>query len=267
MYPAFSGPFLRRTRNTGRAASTSLIGAVAAALFLLSSFWAPVEAQSLRGSPRSLDVQNQMARRHDFSYIATTSQVERFIAAGYLVPVRGNRDFRVHDGVSFPYAREAVRTFLQRLGRQYRNACGEQLVVTSLTRPLSRQPRNASSESVHPTGMAVDLRRSKRSQCRAWLERTLLALERQGVLEATREYWPPHYHIAVFPEPYRQYVADLDSRQEAPSDGGPAGLYQVRAGPLGDRPFRGHSGRRSPGCQQALFRPHPPRATPPDSRV
>lgn len=175
-----------------------------------------------------------MAQMHGYTYIATTQQLEKFIAAGYLVPIRGNQDFRIHSGVSFPYARRTVQTFLERLGSQYRSACGEQLVVTSLTRPKSRQPRNASSESVHPTGMAVDLRLSRRSQCRAWLERVLLSLEQRGVLEATREKWPPHYHIALFPEPYTTYVAALEGRDEghedAPADDGPAGDYVVKAG-------------------------------------
>jgi len=60
---------------------------------------------------------------------------------------------------------------------------------------------------VHPTGMAVDLRKSRRAACRAWLERTLLGLERRDLVEATRERWPAHYHVAVFPEPYHRYVA------------------------------------------------------------
>ena len=38
--------------------------------------------------------------------------------------------------VSFPFARPEVELFVQRLSGQYRRACGEQLVVTSLTRPI-----------------------------------------------------------------------------------------------------------------------------------
>lgn len=227
-----------RNPRAGRFDSVAGRTVAIAVILFLSCVWAPVNAQSLRGSPRSLDIQNQMARLHDYSYIVTPAQLERFVAAGYLVPVRGNADFRINSGVSYPYARKTVQTFLARLGNQYRSACGEQLVVTSLTRPKTRQPRNASSESVHPTGMAIDLRRSRRSQCRAWLERVLLSLEQQGVLEATREYWPPHYHIALFPEPYETYVAGLENRDDgreenrndAPADGGATGEYLVKAG-------------------------------------
>lgn len=165
----------------------------------------PVQAQSLRGSRASLDLQVRMATQHDFTYVNSTSHLQRFVEAGYLVRVRGNADYQLKRQ-SPSYARPEVVLFLERLGKQYHEACGEPLVVTSLTRPKSRQPRNASPRSVHPTGMAVDLRRSWSRSCRGWLEAVLLHLEGQGVLEATRESRPPHYHVAVFPEPYARYV-------------------------------------------------------------
>jgi len=199
--------------------------AASLSLVLLSGFAPPSAAQSLKGSPRSLDIQNQMARLHDFSYLANAGQVKRFVENGYLVRVHGNLNFRVHKHVSFPYARKAVRKFLHRLGAQYRSACGRQLVVTSLTRPYTHQPRNASSESVHPTGMAVDLRLSRSSRCRAWLEQVLLSLERAGVVEATRERWPPHYHVVVFPEPYVKYVARITGPEESAEE--PTDAVQV----------------------------------------
>lgn len=170
------------------------------------------EAQSLGGSSASLDRQERAAKAHDFTYLQSPGQVERFVKAGYLEQVRPNRDFTLH-GVSFPFARPETRTFILRLSSQYRRACGEKLVVTSLTRPISRQPRNASSRSVHPTGMAIDVRRSNNRPCRIWLESVLLSLEGSGLLEATRERYPPHYHIAVYPKPYAQYVASLTARQ------------------------------------------------------
>lgn len=174
-----------------------------------------VEAQSLRGSPASLDLQNRVAHQHDFTYLSNPAQVKKFVDLNLLVPVPGNSSYRLH-AVSFPYARPEAKLFIERLAAQYRNACGEKLVVTSLTRPRNRQPRNASSRSVHPTGMAIDLRRSRKASCRSWLERTLLSLENQGVLEATRENYPPHYHVTVFPAPYEQYVATLIKRAASP---------------------------------------------------
>jgi len=183
---------------------------------------ADTNGQSLRGSRASLDLQNRIAAQHDFTYLATSSQMRRFVEAGYLVRVRSNGDVRLK-WERGAYARPEVALFIERLGRQYRAACGEQLVVTSLTRPTSRQPRNASPRSVHPTGMAIDLRRSGRRACRGWLEGTLLELERAGVLEATRESRPSHYHVAVFPNQYSRYV---ESRLASL----PRSTYRVQSG-------------------------------------
>jgi hypothetical protein len=191
----------------------------------MAAFSTPAHAQSLKGSKRSLDAQNRVAEQHDFTYISTTAQAKRFVELGYLVHVKSNGDYHVNR-ISHPYARPEVELFVSRLGRQFRGACGEQLVITSLTRPTSRQPRNASSRSVHPTGMAMDVRRSNSRACRSWLEKVLLSLEGAGVLEATRERNPPHYHIALFPNQYASYV---DRRL---ADAGRSGEqeYRVRSG-------------------------------------
>jgi nucleoid-associated protein YgaU len=66
--------------------------------------------------------------------------------------------------------------------------------------------------------MAVDLRYSYNRTCRSWLERVLLDLEGAGVLEATRERSPVHYHVAIFPREYTAYVGALDSRQIATAE-------------------------------------------------
>ncbi len=173
---------------------------------------AATEGQSLRGSTVSVERQNHVARQHDYSFLRTTSDVRRFVGLGLLVPVEGSAHYELA-AVSQPFARPAVRLFIERLSQQYMAACGEKLVVTSLTRPTTRQPRNASDQSVHPAGMAVDLRISNRSACRRWLEDTLLSLEKAGVLEATRERRPAHYHIAIFPTPYLAWVDQLERQR------------------------------------------------------
>ncbi len=169
----------------------------------------PAAGQSLRGSRSSVSRQYQAAQDHDFTFLRSAQQIRQFVEAGYLVEVPGNAHYVVTENASYPYARPEVKLFLERLGAQYMAACNERLVVTSLVRPSTDQPENASGRSVHPTGMAVDIRRSNQRSCRTWIEDVLLNLERQGVLEATRERWPPHYHVAVFPQPYARYVAAL----------------------------------------------------------
>lgn len=195
-----------RQRAPGGIVRQVSVPSIVAALILLLAM--PLEAASLRPSRASLNRQNAQARSHDFTFLDNRTQLQQFVDKGWLVPVRPNRNLAL-DGVSFPYARPAVRLFLQRLSGQYRGACGEQLVVTSLTRPRRYQPRNASPRSVHPTGMALDLRRPRNRRCRAWLEGVLLELEKKRVLEASRERRPPHYHLAVFPRPYERYVKAL----------------------------------------------------------
>lgn len=191
------------------------------------------EGQRLRGSRASMDEQNRQADLHDFTRIRTPAEVDRFVKLGLLVRLHGNRDYRLHN-VSYPYARPAVKLFVERLSGQYRSACGEELVVTSLTRPSTRQPRNSSERSVHPAGMAVDFRRSNSPACRRWIERVLLGLEAEGVLEATRERNPPHYHVAVYPNEYEPYAERRQAAEAARARMAQAAptvkRYQVRNG-------------------------------------
>lgn len=180
---------------------------VAALCLLTLSATALTDAQSLVGSRESLLRQDEQAKAEDFTYLRTAADVRDYAKRGILVRVSGNADYDVEsDEVSFPYARPEVKLFIERLADQYRSACGEKLVVTSLTRPITRQPRNASILSVHPTGMAADLRRSFITACRSWLEATLLDLEGRNVVEATKEQYPPHYHVALFPARYLRSI-------------------------------------------------------------
>ena len=166
-------------------------------------------AQSaLRGSREKMLRQHSVAESSDYPFLETPADVEQYAELGVLVPVDPSRDLRLGK-VSFAVTRPVVRTFVQRLARQYHEACGQPLVVTSLTRPVTEQPENASELSVHPAGMAVDIRSEPRRGCRRWLERTLLSLQDEGVLEVTKERRPAHYHIAVFPQQYAALVERL----------------------------------------------------------
>ena len=161
-------------------------------------------AQSLRGSGASVERMYRYAVQDRLTFYETAAGVKRAVSRGDLVALRGSGAFEVHR-VNFPYVRPATKTFVDRLAEQYERVCGEPLVVTSGVRPESRQPRNSSDLSVHPTGMAVDLRRPD-GKCLTWLRRTLLDLETDGVIEATEEHRPAHFHVAVFAEEYVRYV-------------------------------------------------------------
>jgi LysM domain-containing protein/uncharacterized protein DUF5715 len=164
------------------------------------------DAQTLHGSRGSVERMYGQARKQDLTFYRSGRGVRSAAAEGDLVRLRGNDDYRVADA-SYPYALPTTRTFVQRLAAQYRDACGEKLVVTSATRPRSLRLRNSVAESVHPSGMAVDLRKPSRGRCLRWLRQTLLDVEGEGAIDATEEHHPPHFHVAVFPQQYRRYVA------------------------------------------------------------
>ncbi len=186
-------------------------------------------AQSLRGGDASMEEQYRRAIEYEYSFMTDPAHVLRLVNLNLLVPLEGNSDYQIDDEVSFPYARPEVRTFIERLSRQYRAACGEVLVVTSLTRPRSHQPGNASKKSVHPTGMAVDLRRSNTPACRRWIQRVLLQLERSGTVQATHERRPPHYHIAVYTKAYARYVARLEGADPTVAEARPEVVAEAPA--------------------------------------
>lgn len=164
------------------------------------------QAQSLRGSTASIDRMYRQAVQHDLTFYRTSTGVRSAATSGSLVRMSGNSDYGLKD-VSQPYVLPITRTFVQRLAAQYRAYCGEKMVVTSATRPTSVQLANSTSKTVHPTGMAVDLRRPTNGRCLTWLRNTLTSLEGTGVIEATEERSPPHFHVAVFPAPYERYVS------------------------------------------------------------
>jgi hypothetical protein len=191
----------------------------------------PGSAQSLRGSTSSVNRMYFHAVDHGMYFYKTGSGLKKAATEGRFVRLTTTANYRVV-GVTYPYVQEAAKLFVDRLGRQYRSACGERMVVTSAARPKSMRLANSVDKSVHPTGMAIDLRKPSRTACRSWLRNTLLSLEGKGVIEATEEYSPPHFHIAVFPTPYTRYVA----RQGGPTyavnspDATSTESYRVRRG-------------------------------------
>jgi len=142
----------------------------------------------------------RVARAQGLRFYSTSSAVRSAVSAGRLVPLTSNDYVEIDTDVGYPYARPETRRFVNRFGAQYHAACGERLVITSAVRPSSRQPVNSSRRSVHPTGMAVDLRKPD-GRCLTWLRSALLGYEDRGVIEATEEHEPAHFHVAVFAGP------------------------------------------------------------------
>ncbi|HYJ79079.1 MAG TPA: DUF5715 family protein [Longimicrobiaceae bacterium] len=190
-------------------------------------------AQALRGSRESVDRMYRQARAQELTFYRSGKGVRGAAESGKLVRMSGNDDYRLAN-VAYPYALSSTRRFVQRLSSQYRDACGERLVVTSGVRPTSYRLFNAADRSVHPTGMAVDIRKPTRRSCLRWLRETLLHVEGQGAIEATEEFRPPHFHVAVFPRQYLAYIGEKPaargSRTGRTANRGSGTTYRVRRG-------------------------------------
>jgi uncharacterized protein DUF5715 len=184
---------------------------IGAAVALASvAFAGTAQAGELGGSLTSMKHQHGVAVEHHYTFLKTPAQVREYVAEGRLEELPGNANYMLNK-VSFPYARREVRLFVDRVAADYRAATGGALVVTSLTRPDLLQPRNAHELSVHPAGMAVDFRIPEDAASRQWLEKALLSMEKDGLVDATRERHPPHYHVAVFAEPFLAYAKKRDA--------------------------------------------------------
>lgn len=190
----------------GRSAAAS--STLALSLLVLLAIPSLTEAQNLQATAGSMALQKKQAERHGFDFFRTPEEVYEAVERGQLIAVEGNEHFILKE-VSFPFTRPEVKSFVELLAEKYHAACGEELVVTSLTRPKSRQPRNASKQSVHQAGMAIDMRRSWNRTCRRWMADMLLTLEVNGVLDAMLEWHPQHFHVALFPSPYRQHGSEI----------------------------------------------------------
>jgi LysM repeat protein len=194
-----SGYELHLKNRKWRGKTRLLLGA----LVLLALPLPAAEAQSLRGSKPSIEKMYVFAVRQGLPFYRTPESIMTAAALGRLVPLAGNSDYELSGGVGWPWVTPETRRFVEAFARQYVLACDSPLVVTSATRPTSRQPRNASEKSVHPTGIAVDFRRPPAGPCADWMRQSLLALEQGGMIEATEERFPVHFHVAVLVQPGR----------------------------------------------------------------
>jgi hypothetical protein len=155
----------------------------------------------LRGSKAAVDQAYVAAKRDGVAFARSRREIERGAREGDYVPLsRSAANYRLR-GVSMPYVRPATRAFVAQFGADYRRSCGEPLTVTSAMRPTSMHLANSVEKTVHPTGMAVDLRVPQRARCRAWMRTALIGLERRGVVNATEERRPAHFHVVVYQAP------------------------------------------------------------------
>ena len=167
---------------------------------------AVISAQTLRGSPESVDLMYTSAHDKDLAFLHSRNDIWEAAGNRELSMISINENLTLQR-VKFPFVLPATLAFADSFAVAYRAGCGERLVVTSGARPEAEQPRNASPKSVHPTGMAVDFRKPRTEPCLQWMRANLLALENRHVIEATEEMHPPHFHVAVLTQPNAMYGA------------------------------------------------------------
>jgi hypothetical protein len=83
----------------------------------------------------------------------------------------------------------------------------------------------------------VDLYRPT-GRCLRWLRAALLELEGAGMIEATEERRPAHFHVAVFPTEYARYAVlpatdDTDDTADTAAHAGAVTRAAAEAAPRG----------------------------------
>jgi LysM repeat protein len=187
-----------------RTLATRLVLAALAAGAVASA----ADAQSLRGSRSSVELMYTRAVAADLEFHQTPDDVYAAAGSGKLKLISVTEDVAL-DETRYPFVLPQTLDFITTLAAQYHEQCGERLIVTSAARPVGQQPRNAARESVHPTGMAVDFHRPP-DPCRTWMRKALVELEDRGVIEATEERHPPHFHVAVLQRAPAKYAVNVD---------------------------------------------------------
>ncbi len=162
---------------------------------------------SLKGSKFAIKQAYNEAKRHNFSFLESENRLQWFVRQNLLVELVSEVNYVVVPmKLGRPYVRPAVRIFTQQSSRNLFAECGERLFITSALRFTTRQPKNSVPNSVHPTGMALDIKAPSK-KCREGFEAELLYLETKGLIQATKERWPVHYHVVVYPEQYSANIA------------------------------------------------------------
>jgi LysM repeat protein len=152
---------------------------------------------------------------NDLQFYSTSKGVYESVRDGELKLVSITMDLTL-EKVSYPFVLPRTLDVLNVFAKKSHEACGERLVVTSAARPRTEHPRNASPQSVHPTGMAIDFRKPS-GNCLTYLRGELLALEKLGIVEATEERHPVHFHVAVLQRGSFAPAARVASATQAPA--------------------------------------------------
>lgn len=169
--------------------------------------WNPV----FRPSHDSLLRQNQEIDRLELPRIQNQAELDQLIARQELVPIVASQTLRFDPRLDPDrrYCRPWTRDFLDDLSEAYFKQFHNSIQVNSAVRTvqvqkkLRRHNRNAAPEkgetaSSHLAGITVDIqRRGMTKQQVAWMERYLMPLRDQGLVEPEEERHQWVFHVAV----------------------------------------------------------------------
>ena len=179
--------------------------------------WSPV----LRGSHESMLRQNELIDRLQLPRIANDDELVSLELQEMLVPVTETPALRLaqHLDATRRYCRSWTRQFLIDISEAYYQEFGKPLWVTSLVRTVEQQhrlrrhnrnaaPAEGDITSSHLAGVAVDIGKGPMTlRERQWINRYVLPLQQEGLVEAAEERRQACYHIMVS-DRYEQWSAE-----------------------------------------------------------
>jgi hypothetical protein len=189
--------------------------------------WAPM----LHGSHDSLVRQNEEIDRLGLPRIADDQQLQNLKQHHLLVPIRESRMLSIHPQLAPEnrYCKSWTRDFLNDLAAAHFRQFHTPIQVNSAVRTEAQQerlrrynhnaaPASGDTESSHVAGLTVDVsRRGMGRSERKWMEKYLLGLKQQGLIETAEERREPVFHIMVAKRYADWRVAHLEHKDvEAP---------------------------------------------------
>jgi hypothetical protein len=184
---------------------------------VMGAFWmlcAAAHAEvSLKGTHESLVRENFEADQAGLARIENDVMLEMLKRSGELVSIEDALGVKADSRLEKKWAwvRPWTSEFLIDLGRGFHDAHKSTLLVSSAVRTDEYQGflqlinKNAAMtsgarKSTHPTGATIDItKRYLTHKEIKWLRVQLLALEAQGLIEATEEFFQSVFHVMVLP--------------------------------------------------------------------
>lgn len=187
--------------------------------------WTPV----LHGSHDSLVRQNEEIDRLGLPRIADDDQLEDLEQQHELVPIRESRALAIHPQLAprDRFCRSWTREFLQDLATAHYRQFHTPIQVNSAVRTVAQQehllrynhnaaPASGDTESSHVAGLTVDISRRGMGRAeRKWMEKYLLDLKAQGLVETAEERREPVFHIMVAKRYEDWHLAHIEHKHAA----------------------------------------------------